>query len=201
MREIFLHVAGVAAVFLGIAVALNSAFVSLWVGADKYAGHWIDILTASSVFITQRSAMMGLILTACGKPKADALFGTTGSVLQMALLFLLARHLGIIAIPLTRLVVAMFVVIPLYTMLLSQLFSQTYAESFGLCTKGFRLIFVSISFGLGFSILFSTLATGWVQLCFLGLISLMVFLALVGLLSTEIRSVWISQISRRLSAR
>ncbi len=191
-------VALVAAVLLGVSVATNGVFVAVWVGSANYAGHLVDLVTVLSVVVVQRASMLGLFLTACGRPKADAVYSTITSIAQVLMLFLTVRYMGILAVPLSKLVATGLVAMGGYALCFSGIFQKSRREAFALATHGFCTVLLVVMMGWTLSSFTGSFAIGeWMRFaCFAGAVLLVISIA-VGSLSKDARMFLCEKLMKR----
>lgn len=93
-------VLGVSLLVTGTVAAFNEPFVRLWVGASRYAGDALTLLTAAGAVIFGYLAFFGWLLDTNGDTRQRLGVSTLGSALNLALSVWLARRIGLAGVAL-----------------------------------------------------------------------------------------------------
>jgi len=120
----------------------NSGFVSLWVGAEHYAGQWFTVAIVSAGLGSMIVRFLQHVVFGMGKMKAASGLWTIESLLKALGLALLVPQLGVFGVPAATAFSAILV-LPAVFVLASRTFGT--AEVRGLIklgTKGSRLVAV-----------------------------------------------------------
>ena len=88
-----------AVVLMSSVVALDQAFVALWVGPEKYGGHRLAAALAVSTALSTFTGSMNQLVFAAGGIRASALVGLGEAAVKLTLQVALVRRFGLIGMP------------------------------------------------------------------------------------------------------
>jgi len=80
-------------------VALDQAFVTLWVGPENYGGHRLAAALAVSTALSTFTLSVNQLVFAAGGIRASALLGLAEAAVKLALQVALVRRLGLLGMP------------------------------------------------------------------------------------------------------
>lgn len=89
---------------IAVSFALNSSFVVLWVGADKYGGSLLSLILCINIFVSTRFDYINFNLFALGIFGKTLLYDQLAAVSRLILIFFLIKSVGIVAIPASELI-------------------------------------------------------------------------------------------------
>lgn len=178
VKKIVMSIATVAGVFFGVAVAMNASFVNIWVGPANHLSQHIDFLAAFAFMLSQRSSMLSLIATAMGHPKIATNIVVAGGISSIGVLYVTSHHLGVLAIPLSRILVQVVLIMPFFIIAYHRLFQQDRKSVMVEFIRSYLLPLTTISFGALFSY-FVTIENDWIIFLTYSLIS---FLSIITIL-------------------
>jgi len=90
-------------VLFSSAYLFNKPFISIWVGPELFGGNMLSLLLMLVAFLSTRMSFINLMLTSFGIIGKTAWSGQIELAIRLLLIFLLIKHLGIIALPLAEL--------------------------------------------------------------------------------------------------
>lgn len=93
---------------LATSFALNNSFVVIWVGADKYGGMLLSLMLCLNLFVSSRFSYINFNLFALGVFGKTVLYDQIGAVIRLLLIFFLIKTFGVISIPVSELIAALF---------------------------------------------------------------------------------------------
>jgi len=88
--------------------ALNNSFVTLWVGKDKFGGTLLSLVLCLNLFISSRISFTNFNLFALGIFGKTVIYDQIGAIIRIFLIFILIRDVGIISIPISEIIAAIF---------------------------------------------------------------------------------------------
>lgn len=96
-------------VLMSCVVALDQAFVTLWVGPAKYGGHRLAAALAVSAALTTFTASMNQLVFAAGGVRASALVGLGEAAVKLTLQVVLVRRIGLLGMPVASAIASLVV--------------------------------------------------------------------------------------------
>jgi O-antigen/teichoic acid export membrane protein len=96
-------------VLMSSVVALDQAFVALWVGPENYGGHRLAAALAVSTALSTFTGSMNQLVFAAGGIRASALVGLGEAAVKLALQMVLVRRLGLIGMPIASAIASLAV--------------------------------------------------------------------------------------------
>jgi hypothetical protein len=101
--------------------------------------------------LSQRSSMLALIATAMGYPKMATNIMVAGGIASIGVLYVLSSHLGIVAIPLSRIIVQFALILPFFIIAYHKLFKQDRKSVTFELIRSYLPPVATMSFGVLFS--------------------------------------------------
>ncbi|MEI7767109.1 MAG: oligosaccharide flippase family protein [Phycisphaerae bacterium] len=148
-------------ILLSTAVAMNGTFVGLWVGYQNYAGVECDILNAFAVYFVARISFSGLIIAAKGNNKTSSFCSSVGSIAQLGTVFMLVSQLGIIGLPLSKIIGSAIITLPLIAYYQAKIFRVEYYVSAKINYAGLLMLVVTTAIASIVSILTLYYLANW----------------------------------------
>jgi O-antigen/teichoic acid export membrane protein len=106
--RLFVVIAVATGIALGYGLAFNGSFVSLWVGAQFYAGTEFNLLYGLATAISIITFTLMEVLFATGNIRGPAIAQLLVSAARIALLLMLVPQFGMLSIPLSLLLAEAF---------------------------------------------------------------------------------------------
>ena len=88
---------------LSLSFIVNSSFVSLLLGADKYGGNMLSLLLCVNMLFYTRFNFLSVNLYALGLFGKTIFYDVIGSILRLIIIFLLIQYIGYFALPIAEL--------------------------------------------------------------------------------------------------
>jgi O-antigen/teichoic acid export membrane protein len=147
LQRVLLLQGAFSALLLSSVLSLNYAFISLWVGTDKYGGNLLSLLTFIALFISYRYSFVSTFLLGLGIIKKNAIAGIVEMFLRLLLIFITIKYLGILSLPIAQIFSTIIILIIFYSKFLQKDLKMKIAESFTSLMTGihFTLILVPLS--------------------------------------------------------
>jgi len=136
------------AIILSSSLALNSAFISLWVGPDKYGGITLSMLLCINIFLSMRFNFIDINLYALGLFGKTVLYDQISAIMRILLIFTLINRIGFIAIPISEFLSITFLSGYLLNKLIIKKLNLNHKEAIQFIFSG--TLVVSLSFILAF---------------------------------------------------
>lgn len=178
--KVFTYFSLFSAIILSTGLALNSAFISLWVGPENFGGILLSILLCINVFVSSRFVFVNFNLFALGIFGKTVLYDQISSVIRVILIFALIRTIGFIAIPISELLSITFLSGYFVNKLIVNKLDLNHQEIIKFISSGLFIFIGSVFVAIIWQYFFP-LAKNWViligqSIAFLSLLSILVFL-------------------------
>jgi len=91
---------------LSISFILNSSFIPLLIGKDKYGGDLLSLFICLNMLLYTRFNFLSVNLFALGVFGKTILYDVIGGILRLCIIFLLIKHIGYFALPVAEFITA-----------------------------------------------------------------------------------------------
>lgn len=192
----------VVAVGVGGVIALNHAFVSLWVGSEFFEGQTLTLVAGVAVMLNILLSISSQSIFAMGGIRKTAFIGLVEAAVKLPLQFVLAPIIGLVAMPLCALGASLAVSAWWLPRAAAKLAGTTFAEEAGHIAKvAVRVLFICAA-GWAIGLQLEALEVSWTWPLFLvavGVVGAILAALLFGIDAT-LRST-VAALVRRVRAR
>jgi O-antigen/teichoic acid export membrane protein len=175
---------------LGPIVAFNRHFITIWVGAEQFGGHWLTVLSAANVLALSLTALWAWVFGTTGKLSKILPINLSFTAVNFSSSLFLTRKLGLLGPPLGTLIALVLVSLWALPWQLSKHFQISPTQIFGaLCTP---LVILSPPIAGIWWIAQNYFEATWVHtLCGMGLSAILLgSIAWLTILTVEEKSNW-----------
>jgi O-antigen/teichoic acid export membrane protein len=118
----------------------NSGFVSLWVGAERYAGQWFTVAVIGAGLVAMTSRFLQHVVFNLGGMSVASRLGTAESLLKALGLALLVQHFGSFGVPAATAISSALVLPAVFVVVRRTVSPAEVKRLFDLGAKGWRLV-------------------------------------------------------------
>ncbi len=140
-RTLIIH-GSISVALFGIVLAFNKSFITLWIGADKYGGDSLTILTFIALFLSYRFSFINTFFLALGFVKRNATSNIFEIFIRLLFISFIISYVGYLAFPIAQIISSFMALVIFYPKFIAKSFLISKKESIKLIFKSTFYLFV-----------------------------------------------------------